>query len=127
MGTDPKRLLEAYQDKTKFQLCQEIAVLTNQLTRWEQTAREAHRDVILIWEIDPINKSQCLRSIDECEENAIAHLKMFRSEALSANRTGAKFFKEKAITNHAFGFQEMSAARIVLSAITDKRINNGQT
>ena len=85
-----------------------------QQVRADEAERDGHREVLLVWEVDPANKTQCLRSIDECEENVVAHLKMFRSEALSAGRSSARFFKEKVITNHAFGFQDMAAACIVL-------------
>jgi len=73
------------------------------------------RPVYLIWEINRDEGGQCLRAIDELEERMMAHLRMFRSEAATIGRE-SKFFSEKSQLNHAFGHNDMKAARIIIDA-----------
>ena len=72
-----------------------------------------HRDVWLIWEINPADGGQCLRAIDEDETTLKLHIRALRNEATMACRT-SRFFTEKSQTNHAFGHNDMKAASVII-------------
>ena len=77
---------------------------------------EHKRTVWLVWEISVLDKTQCLRAIDEDETTLKAHLRALRTEVEMAGRQ-SKFFTERAMTNHAFGHNDMKAASIVLRGV----------
>ena len=72
-----------------------------------------HRDVWLIWEINPGDGSQCLRAIEEDKPTLKLHMRALRNEATMAGRT-SRFFTEKSQTNHAFGHNDMKAASVII-------------
>lgn len=81
-----------------------------------QTLHEVKRDVWLIWELNPQDKTQCLRAIDESEVILKSHLHALRDEAELHGRA-SKFFTEQTKTNHAYGHNDMKAANIIVRNI----------
>lgn len=72
-----------------------------------------NKDIWLIWELNPHDKTQCLRAVDEDEVVLLAHLRSLRLEA-AMNGGQSKFFSEKNQTNHLYGHNDMKAASIVI-------------